>query len=199
MVLASWRRFGVLSFTSPSSTQSFSLFQAFKTQRSATGSAQGGRWSGGGAARVMPQPLRPLGVWGGMQSPLKLPGGPVFTSAGFGISLSLWEPLWIRSANHQFGALKILGGRAFIFPPKNLPAPINDLTEHKTPREISFRIPAFNSYVHLELFSFTLCFFLSPWHHVFKLPHRTASGSPGTSTPLPRGSRSGLVRKTNHH
>lgn len=80
--------------------------------------------------------------------------------------------LWIRHLNHQLKALKIPGVRAFFFPPKYPPVPISNLTEHKTPPEISFQIPAFNSYVLLELFLFTFHFFLSSWRDVFKLSPR---------------------------
>lgn len=71
------------------------------------GVLQGVLWVGDGATaelRGRCQPLLRLSTWGGMQSPLKLPGGLPFTSAGFGISLSLREPfrsdVQITSSKH---------------------------------------------------------------------------------------------------
>lgn len=70
-------------------------------------SVQGGRLSHSGSRgrEGDASPCSRLSTWDGMQSPVKLPRGPMFTPAGFGISLSLWEPfrsdVQMTSSKHE--------------------------------------------------------------------------------------------------
>lgn len=86
--------------------------------------------------------------------------------------------------------------RAFIFPSKDPPAPIIDQTEQKTLREISFQTPVFNSYVHLELFLFTLHFLLLPWHSIFNSPTAVLAACLEQAPHCPRAPRAGYLKKT---
>ena len=132
------------------------LFQAFKTRRSFSGSAWGGRRRGGRAARATaaPGPARRVGR---DAKPREAAGRPRLHSARFWDQSLAAGALWARCSNHQLEALKIPGVRAFIFPPKSPAAPLSDLIERKPPREISFQIPALTTcvwrYFHLPRIS----------------------------------------------